>query len=110
MGGELRDVPDIHPTLLTIARSAARALGPVVCAVDLIVQDPRAPADSQDAVINEVNTTPGLDVANQPVGGAPSLVAARRILDHLFPEEEASGRMADQRITSTATTTPTGTF
>jgi cyanophycin synthetase len=83
MGGELRDVTDVHPTLLTLARSAARALGPVVCAVDLIVKDPRAPADSQNAVINEVNTTPGLDVANEPVEGIPSLAAARKILDHL---------------------------
>jgi cyanophycin synthetase len=98
-GGEVRDLGDdqVHLDLGTVAREAARALGPVVCAVDLIVKDPAAPVDG-NVVINEVNTTPGLYVINQLVDGTPSPAGTRRILEHLFqPDGAASGDLTWDR-------------
>ena len=84
-GGEIDDVTDeLHDDLRELAVAAARVLGPVLCGVDLIVADVRAPATPGGVHINEVNTTPGLSVANGMVDGVVSTHAAECALRHLF--------------------------
>ena len=84
-GGEIADVTDeLHDDVRDLAVAAARVLGPVLCGVDLIVADVRAPALPGGVYINEVNTTPSLYVANAVVDGAPSTHAAECALRHLF--------------------------
>jgi cyanophycin synthetase len=98
-GGEVRDLhdADVHQELVRVAREAARALGPVVCAVDMMAKDPGAPVNG-NVVIGEVNTTPGLYVINQLVDGTPSPRGTRRILEHLFElDAVASGHRPTTR-------------
>lgn len=84
-GGEIADVGDaMHDDLRELSLRAAKALGPVLCGVDLIAVDPSRPALPGSVVVNEVNTTPSLYVANAMVGGRPSTSAAEAILRHLF--------------------------
>jgi cyanophycin synthetase len=91
-GGELADVTgELHDDFRELAVAAAKVLGPVLCGVDLIVADVRAPAAPGTVHINEVNTTPSLYVANAMVDGAPSTHAAECALRHLFGLAEVSG-------------------
>lgn len=81
-GGEIVDVTDeLHDAHLQLALAAARTLGPVLSAVDLITADLRRAAY---VVVNEVNTTPGLYVANGMRDGSASTEASERILRYLF--------------------------
>lgn len=84
-GGEVDDITSIvHDDYRHMAVAAATAVGTALCGVDLIVPNIEAPAAGSDAVINEVNTTPALYVANGMVDGAPSTYTAERVLRRLF--------------------------
>jgi cyanophycin synthetase len=84
-GGEVEDVRDaVHPGHARLALAAAAVMGPVLCGADLIVRDLSRPPAEGNVVINEINTTPALYVANEMVGGRPSTYAAEMILRRLF--------------------------
>jgi cyanophycin synthetase len=84
-GGEIEDVlGGLHEDHVRLALTAADVMGPVLCAVDLIVRDLRAPATPGGVFVNEINTTPGLYATRAPVDGAPSTAATERVLRHLF--------------------------
>lgn len=85
LGGEIVDLTrELHDEQRELALAAARAVGAVLCGVDLITTDPRAPAASASVVVNEVNTTPSLYVANAMHNGSPSTYASECILRYLF--------------------------
>lgn len=85
MGGEIEDMTnELHYDLQQIALRAAKALGAVLCGVDLIARNATRPAEPGSVFINEVNTTPGLYIANAMVGGRASTSASERILRYLF--------------------------
>jgi len=89
-GGEIVDLAwgELHDEQRQLAIAAARAVGAVLCGVDLITTDSSAPATPGAVVINEVNTTPGIDAANAMHDGSPSTYAAECILRHLFGLQE----------------------
>ena len=85
VGGEIVDLGcELHDEQRELAVAAARAVGAVLSGVDLITTDPRAAVASGTVVVNEVNTTPSLYVANAMNNGAPSTYAAECILRYLF--------------------------
>ncbi len=84
-GGEIGDVSgELHEDLRELALEAAEVMGPKLCGVDLIAQDPTRSRHLAPVFINEVNTTPGLAIANAMVDGQPSTYASERILRYLF--------------------------
>jgi cyanophycin synthetase len=60
-GGYLALVNDrVHPELMKLAVNAAAAAKSTLCGVDIIAADIEKPLAESGAVVNEVNTTPGL--------------------------------------------------
>jgi cyanophycin synthetase len=70
--------------LRRVSNADAAACGPVLAGVDLITTDPSAPVRAGEVFINEINTTPGLYVANGLQNGSPSTYASECILRRLF--------------------------
>lgn len=66
-GGEIQDVTDqCHSDYKKLAVSAAKIMGASLAGVDIIARDISAPFQAGNAVINEVNTTPGLSIVREP--------------------------------------------
>ncbi len=90
-GGTIHDVTgETHPTLISAAIAAARAIDIPVTGIDLMVKSPRQP----DYIFVEANERPGL--ANhepQPT--------AERFVDLLFPLSMPAGARAAQRRLTT---------
>jgi D-alanine-D-alanine ligase-like ATP-grasp enzyme len=85
-GGEIQDVTDrCHPDYKQLAISAAKIMGASLAGVDIIAHDIAAPFQEGRAVINEVNTTPGLAIVREPdlYGGIDTTIG-EEILRHAF--------------------------
>jgi len=84
-GGVTVDVSgSVHPDYLQLARRAAAVMGARLVGIDIIAPDVAAPRDER-AVINEVNTTPALEIANFDISGRDSAAASvERLLSLVF--------------------------
>lgn len=71
-GGKSTEVIDeCHPSVLEVARQAAKAMGITQCGVDIIIPDHRLAVDEQELAVSEVNTNPGLKANSHPYYGEP---------------------------------------
>jgi len=79
------DVTDeVHPSIASHVRLAARIVGLDIAGVDLVAEDISRPLEEQGGAIVEVNAGPGLLMHLKPADGQPRPVG-RAIVDHLFP-------------------------
>ncbi len=100
------DVTDsVHPEVAATVCLAARVVGLDVAGIDLVAEDISRPLKEQGGAIVEVNAGPGLLMHLKPAAGTPRPVG-RAIVDHLFPDVEACGRIPVVGITGTRGTTP----
>jgi cyanophycin synthetase len=99
------DVTDrVHPQVAAAASLAARIVGLDVAGIDLVAEDISRPLAEQGGAIVEVNAGPGLLMHLKPAEGQPRPVG-RAIVDHLFPESGAAGRIPIVGITGRRGTT-----
>ena len=75
-GGESHEVTgSTHPSLLDLAAAAVSAVpGMPYAGVDIMVQDPAAPVEAQEAVVLEINGTPDILMHPFPAYGVPARV------------------------------------
>jgi cyanophycin synthetase len=101
-GGVTVDVSrSVHPDYVQLARRAAAVMGARLVGIDIIAPDVTTPLH-ESAVINEVNTTPALEIANFDISGRDSAAASvERLLSLVFakgtkpnapPQYDASDR------------------
>jgi cyanophycin synthetase len=85
-GGEIQDATDqCHSDYKQLAVSAAKIMGASLAGVDIIAHDITAPFQAGTAVINEVNTTPGLAIVREPDRfGVIDSTIGEEILRHAF--------------------------
>ena len=85
-GGEIQDVTDqCHLDYKNLAVSAAKIMGASLAGVDIIARDITVPFRAGNAVINEVNTTPGLSIVREPDRfGVIDSTIGEEILRHAF--------------------------
>ena len=82
-GGDSIDYTDlVHPSYKEIALGATQALGAKVCGVDIILQDPNAPATPENHGILELNWNPVLYFHDFPYKGE-NRHTAQHVLDLL---------------------------
>lgn len=87
-GGQAIDVTDeVHPTIVDMAITAAKAIGLDVAGVDFICPDISAPLDRKMSAIVEVNAAPGIRMHHYPAKGKPRDVG-KAIVDYLFKTRE----------------------
>ncbi|EDL63503.1 cyanophycin synthetase [Bacillus sp. SG-1] len=83
-GGQAIDVTDeVHPSIKTIAESAATAIGLDVAGIDLICPDITKPFDPLTTAILEVNAAPGIRMHLYPAKGKRR-EAGKEIVNYLF--------------------------
>jgi D-alanine-D-alanine ligase-like ATP-grasp enzyme len=84
-GGVTVDVSgSVHPDYVQLARRAAAVMGARLVGVDIIAPDVSNPLH-ESAVINEVNTTPALEIANFDISGRDNAAASvERFLSLVF--------------------------
>lgn len=99
------DVTDrLHPEVAAQAVLAARVVGLDIAGIDLVAEDIGRPLSEQGGAIVEVNAGPGLLMHLKPASGEPRPVG-RAIVDHLFPDPGATGRIPIVGITGNRGTT-----
>ncbi len=82
-GGEIEDVTDvIHTDLKNLAIEAAAIAGLQYAGIDLLAKDPAKNRDDAEAVIIEINRSPGITCHVYPNSGQPRLVQ-KDIIDAL---------------------------
>ncbi|PJZ45397.1 bifunctional glutamate--cysteine ligase GshA/glutathione synthetase GshB [Leptospira brenneri] len=82
-GGDSLDVTDlVHPEFKTIAISAAKAAGAVICGIDIISSQIELKPDPKTYAILEINFNPVLYIHEFPYAGKPRFVGDK-ILDLL---------------------------
>jgi cyanophycin synthetase len=93
-GGDIETPPRaLSAETQAVALEAAKVLGPVLCSVDLIIEDVTAPFEQSGCRINELNTTPALYIAH--TNGSEKKLSdhiGEAVLRRLF-EVGASGRL-----------------
>jgi cyanophycin synthetase len=92
-GNVADDVTDeVHPDVAYVAALAARVVGLDIAGIDLVCEDISRPLEEQRGAIIEVNSSPGLLAHIKPATGKPR-EAGKAIVEHLFADGEASGRI-----------------
>jgi cyanophycin synthetase len=92
-GNVADDVTDeVHPDVAYVAALAARVVGLDIAGIDLVCEDISRPLAEQRGAIIEVNSSPGLLAHIKPATGKPRAVG-KAIVEHLFADDEASGRI-----------------
>lgn len=85
-GGLPMDQTDaIHPSYNNLAIQASKALGAVLCGVDIMIQDPQVPAATGNYAIIEANFNPAMMIHRFPGKGQPRYLG-RALLEMMFPE------------------------
>lgn len=88
-GGLPMDQTDtVHPSYNQLAVQAAEALGAVLCGVDIIIQDPKQPAQTTNHAIIEANYNPAMMIHRFP-GKGQARYLGRSLLEMMFPETMA---------------------
>lgn len=84
-GGEVAEVTDrVHPDYLALAVAAARTMQVKLCGVDLLATRIERPMQAGNVWVNEINTTPSLDVVHEPRGGEIQDKIGEAILRYVF--------------------------
>jgi len=75
-GGEAHDITDdLHPSFKEAAAKIATALDMFICGVDFMAHDYTKPLAIGNAILLEINATPGLRMHHMPSFGTPRNVA-----------------------------------
>ena len=83
-GGQAIDVTDlVHPSIKTMAITAAKAIGLDIAGVDFLCKDISAPLDRNHSAVVEVNAAPGIRMHQFPSKGKKR-DAGKAIIDYLF--------------------------
>ncbi|MCG6658795.1 cyanophycin synthetase [Halomonas campisalis] len=100
-GGTATDVTDnVHPEVRYVAERIARLVGLDIIGIDLLAETLTRPLEEQSAAVVEVNAGPGLRMHLSPTHGEGRDVG-RPVIDMLFPNSEATGRIPIAAITGT---------
>jgi cyanophycin synthetase len=91
---------DMHPDVAYVAALAARVVGLDIAGIDLVCEDISRPLAEQRGAIIEVNSSPGLLAHIKPATGKPREVG-KAIVEHLFADGDASGRIPVVGVTGT---------
>jgi cyanophycin synthetase len=91
---------DVHPDVAYVAALAARVVGLDIAGIDLVCEDISRPLAEQRGAIIEVNSSPGLLAHIKPATGKPREVG-KAIVEHLFADGDASGRIPVVGVTGT---------
>ena len=83
---------EVHPEVAHLVSLAARTVGLDIAGVDVVAEDISKPLHEQGGAVVEVNAGPGLLMHLRPAEGAPQPVG-QAIVEHLFPDEEETGRI-----------------
>ena len=78
----------VHDSYKDLVIQAAQALGAVLCGVDIIIEDPQAPAQEGNHSIIEANFNPAMMIHRFPGKGQPRYLG-RALLEMMFPETTA---------------------
>ncbi|MGM0914672.1 MAG: cyanophycin synthetase [Pseudomonadota bacterium] len=100
-GGTATDVTDdVHPEVRYVAERIARLVGLDIIGIDLLAETLSRPLEEQSAAVVEVNAGPGFRMHLSPTHGEGRDVA-RPVIDMLFPDSEATGRIPIVAVTGT---------
>ncbi len=100
-GGTATDVTDdVHPEVRYAAERIARLVGLDIIGIDLLAETLTRPLEEQSAAVVEVNAGPGFRMHLSPTHGEDRDVG-RPVIDMLFPDSEATGRIPVAAITGT---------
>ena len=94
---------EVHPEVAHQVALAARTVGLDIAGIDLVAEDIGRPLHEQGGAVIEVNAGPGLLMHLRPAEGKPRPVG-RAIIDHLFPDAAADGRIAIVGVAGTRDT------
>ncbi|MCW4148956.1 cyanophycin synthetase [Halomonas sp. 18H] len=100
-GGTATDVTDdVHPEVRYVAERIARLVGLDIIGIDLLAETLTLPLEEQSAAVVEVNAGPGFRMHLSPTHGEGRDVG-RPVIDMLFPDSEATGRIPIAAVTGT---------
>ncbi|MDI5891186.1 cyanophycin synthetase [Halomonas rhizosphaerae] len=100
-GGTATDVTDdVHPEVRYVAERIARLVGLDIIGIDLLAETLTRPLEEQSAAVVEVNAGPGFRMHLSPTHGEGREVG-RPVIDMLFPDTEATGRIPVAAVTGT---------
>ncbi|MEQ6887331.1 cyanophycin synthetase [Halomonas sp. CS7] len=100
-GGTATDVTDdVHPEVRYVAERIARLVGLDIIGIDLLAETLTRPLEEQSAAVVEVNAGPGFRMHLSPTHGEGRDVG-RPVIDMLFPDTEATGRIPVAAVTGT---------
>ncbi len=100
-GGTATDVTDdVHPEVRYAAERIARLVGLDIIGIDLLAETLTRPLEEQSAAVVEVNAGPGFRMHLSPTHGEGRDVG-RPVIDMLFPDTEATGRIPVAAVTGT---------
>ncbi|MFO8045393.1 MAG: cyanophycin synthetase [Halomonas sp.] len=100
-GGTATDVTDdVHPEVRFAAERIARLVGLDIIGIDLLAETLTRPLEEQSAAVVEVNAGPGFRMHLSPTHGQGRDVG-RPVIDMLFPDSEADGRIPIVAVTGT---------
>ncbi|MCA1770251.1 MAG: cyanophycin synthetase [Halomonas sp.] len=100
-GGTATDVTDdVHPEVRFAAERIARLVGLDIIGIDLLAETLTRPLEEQSAAVVEVNAGPGFRMHLSPTHGQGRDVG-RPVIDMLFPNSEADGRIPIVAVTGT---------
>ncbi|APE30726.1 cyanophycin synthetase [Halomonas aestuarii] len=100
-GGTATDMTDdVHPDVRYMAERIARLVGLDIIGIDLLAETLTRPLEKQSAAVVEVNAGPGFRMHLSPTHGEGRDVG-RPVIDMLFPDSEATGRIPVVGVTGT---------
>lgn len=78
----------LHPDLVTLLQEAVSAIGLTLAGIDILIKDVTKPR-TNNAVIIEINSTPGLHIHYRPTFGPVQDVAATILQDRLGSDDKS---------------------
>ncbi len=104
-GGTATDVTDdVHPEVRYAAERIARLIGLDIIGIDLLAEALTRPLEEQSAAVVEVNAGPGFRMHLSPTHGPghdEGRDIGKHVIDMLFPESDADGRIPITAVTGT---------
>ena len=84
MGGEVKAIENVSEAVKRTCADIARILGIYLAGFDIITRDITKPLEETNGVINEVNTSPGMNCMYKLASGGESVRVVETILQDMF--------------------------